>query len=245
MVEGIVPTRLRDGDREHDIRVRLAPEYRNNPDAVLQTPLYSPGGAAVRTSDVVQFGPEVGPSNIDREQRRKQAKIGIDLAPRYALGDVTAEVEKAVASVQMPATFEWGFAGDVELMQESAAAMGLAMILAVAFIYIVLASQFESFLQPFIIMLSLPLALVGALLLLLATGKNLGMPAMIGVVMLYGMLPTIFARAGSASSDAMSVSSTSWWTTRTSVRPAYSCSSAAARSSASSTSTRRRTFPAR
>jgi HAE1 family hydrophobic/amphiphilic exporter-1 len=188
MVEGIVPTRLRDGDREHDIRVRLAPEFRNNPDAVLRTPLYSPAGAAVRTSDVVEFGPAVGPSNIDREQRRKQAKIGIDLAPGYALGDVTAEVERVVASVQMPATFEWGFAGDVELMQESAAAMGLAMILAVAFIYIVLASQFESFLQPFIIMLSLPLALVGALLLLLATGKNLGMPAMIGVVMLMGLV---------------------------------------------------------
>ena len=142
----------------------------------------------MRTGDVVEFAPAVGPSNIDREQRRKQAKIGIDLAPGYALGDVTAEVEKAVASVSMPATFEWGFAGDVELMQESAAAMGLAMILAIAFIYIVLASQFESFLQPFIIMLSLPLALVGALLLLLATGKNLGMPAMIGVVMLMGLV---------------------------------------------------------
>jgi HAE1 family hydrophobic/amphiphilic exporter-1 len=188
MVEGVVPTRLREGDREHDIRVRLGPEYRNDPAAMLQTPLYSPSGAAVRTSDVVAFAPAVGPSNIDREQRRKQAKIGIDLAPGYALGDVTADVQRAVESVSMPATFEWGFAGDVELMQESAAAMGLAMILAIAFIYIVLASQFESFLQPFIIMLSLPLALVGALLLLLATGKNLGMPAMIGVVMLMGLV---------------------------------------------------------
>ena len=118
----------------------------------------------MRTSDAVAFAPEVGPSNIDREQRRRQAKIGIDLAPWYALGDVTAKVQKVVASISMPPTFEWGFAGDVELMQESAAAMGLAMILAVAFIYIVLASQFESFLQPMIIMLSLPLALVGALL---------------------------------------------------------------------------------
>jgi outer membrane protein TolC len=66
--------------------------------------------------------------------------------------------------------------------------MGLAMILAIAFIYIVLASQFESFLEPFIIMLSLPLALVGALLLLLLWGKNIGMPAMIGVVMLMGLV---------------------------------------------------------
>ncbi len=188
MVEGLVPSRFREGDREHDIRVRLAPEFRNDPAAVLRTPLYSPSGAVVRTGELVEFAPGVGPSNIDREQRRRQAVIGIDLSPGYALGDVTAEVQRAVEAVAMPPTFEWGFAGDVELMQESAAAMGLALVLAVAFIYIVLASQFESFLQPFMIMLSLPLALVGALLLLLATGKNLGMPAMIGVVMLMGLV---------------------------------------------------------
>jgi HAE1 family hydrophobic/amphiphilic exporter-1 len=188
MVEGVVPTKLRDGDREHDIRVRLAPEFRNDTAAILRTPLYSPNGAAVRAGDVVDFAPAVGPSNIDREQRRRQAKIGVDLAEGYALGQVTSEVEKAMAGVQMPTNFEWGFAGDVEMMQESAAAMGLALILAVAFIYIVLASQFESFFEPFIIMLSLPLAIVGALLLLLATGNNIGMPAMIGVVMLMGLV---------------------------------------------------------
>jgi HAE1 family hydrophobic/amphiphilic exporter-1 len=188
MVEGVVPTKLRDGDREHDIRVRLAPEFRNDAAAILRTPLYSPNGAAVRAGDVVDFAPAVGPSNIDREQRRRQSKVGVDLAEGYALGQMTAEVEKVMAGVQMPANFEWGFAGDVEMMQESAAAMGLALILAVAFIYIVLASQFESFFEPFIIMLSLPLAIVGALLLLLATGNNIGMPAMIGVVMLMGLV---------------------------------------------------------
>ncbi len=188
MVEGIVPTKLRDGNREFDIRVRLAPEYRNDPAAVLRTPLYSPTGAAVRAGDVARFAPGVGPSNIDREQRRRQAKIGVDLASGYALGDVTKGIEQAVATIQMPPNFEWGFAGDVEMMQESAAALGLALLLAVAFIYIVLASQFESFIEPFIIMLSLPLAIVGALLLLLATGKNIGMPAMIGVVMLMGLV---------------------------------------------------------
>ena len=73
-------------------------------------------------------------------------------------------------------------------MQEAGAAMGLAMILAIAFIYIVLASQFESFSEPFLIMLSLPLAVVGALLALLLTGNNLGMPAMIGMVMLMGLV---------------------------------------------------------
>ncbi len=188
MVEGVVATKLRDGDREHDVRVRLAPEFRNDQAAVLRTPLHAPTGSVVRAGDLVRLTPAVGPSNIDREQRRRQSRIGVDLAPGYTLGGVTGDVERAMADVTMPAGFEWGFAGDVELMQESAQAMLLAIGLAVAFIYIVLASQFESFLEPFLIMLSLPLAIVGALLILLVTGNNLGMPAMIGIVMLMGLV---------------------------------------------------------
>jgi HAE1 family hydrophobic/amphiphilic exporter-1 len=187
MVEGIVPTRLRENDKEYDIRVRLAPEFRNDFETIARTPLYSPTGAVVRARDIVRMEPEVGPASIDREQRVRQAKIGIELGDR-PLGDVTNDVTKVMAGIPMPPGFEWGFAGDVEMMQESAAAMGLALLLAVAFIYIVLASQFESFLEPFLIMISLPLALVGALLAILLTGKNLGMPAMIGVVMLMGLV---------------------------------------------------------
>ncbi len=187
MVEGIVPTRLRENDKEYDIRVRLAPEYRNDFEAIARTPLYSPTGAVVRTRDIVRLEPEVGPASIDREQRVRQAKISIELTDR-PLGDVTSDVAAVMAGIPMPPGFEWGFAGDVEMMQESAASMGLALLLAIAFIYIVLASQFESFLEPMLIMISLPLALVGALLAILLTGKNLGMPAMIGVVMLMGLV---------------------------------------------------------
>jgi len=187
MVEGVVPTRLREADKEYDIRVRLAPEFRNDFDQIGRTPLYSPTGAVVRARDIVTMEPEVGPAAIEREQRRRQAKINIELNNR-ALGDVTSDVAKVMAGVKLPANFEWGFAGDVEMMQEAAAAMGLALILAMAFIYIVLASQFESFVEPFLIMLSLPLALVGALIALLVTGRNIGMPAMIGVVMLMGLV---------------------------------------------------------
>ena len=187
MVEGIVPTRLREDDKEYDIRVRLAPEFRNDFESIARTPLYSPTGAVVRARDIVRLQPEVGPAAIEREQRRRQAKINIELSDR-PLGDVTADVDKVMQAVTMPPNFEWGFAGDVEMMQEAGAAMGLALVLAMAFIYIVLASQFESFLEPFLIMTSLPLALVGALLALLLTGRNIGMPAMIGVVMLMGLV---------------------------------------------------------
>src|SRR6266511_204003 len=187
MVEGVVPTRLREGDKEYDIRVRLAPEFRNDFQSIARAPLYSPRGSLVRASDIVSMEPGIGPTNIEREQRRRQAKIGIELTDR-PLGDVTKDVQKVMDGMRLPSNVEWGFAGDVELMQESAAAMGLAMILAIAFIYIVLASQFESFTEPFLIMLSLPLAVVGALLAILLTGHHLGMPAMIGMVMLMGLV---------------------------------------------------------
>lgn len=187
MVEGVVPTKLRDGDEEYDIRVRLAPEFRNDFPTLSRTPLYSPKGAVVRTGDIVTLEPGVGPTSIEREQRRRQAKIGIQLDGR-ALGDVTKDVEAVLAGIDWPENVEWGFDGDVEMMQESAQAMGLALLLAVCFIYIVLASQFESFSEPALIMLSLPLAIVGALLGLLVTGNNIGMPAMIGIVMLMGLV---------------------------------------------------------
>jgi hydrophobe/amphiphile efflux-1 (HAE1) family protein len=187
MIEGIVPSQLREGDHEYDIRVRLAPEFRNDFRAIAAAPLYSPTGAAIRTGDVVRMEPAVGPSTIDREQRQRQARVGVDLRGR-ALGDVTADIQALIDRTDIPPSFEVGFAGDVELMQETAEGMFLALMLAIAFIYIVLASQFESFTEPLIIMLSLPLAIVGALLMLLATGQHLGLPSMIGVVMLMGLV---------------------------------------------------------
>ena len=187
MVEGVVPTKLREGDKEYDIRVRLAPEYRNDFQAIARAPLYSPRGSLVRTSDIATMEAGIGPTNIEREQRRRQAKIDVELSDR-PLGDVTTDITKAMEGIQMPGTFEWGFLGDVEMMQEAGAAMGLALLLAVIFIYIVLASQFESFTEPFLIMLSLPLAVVGALLAILVTGNHIGMPAMIGMVVLMGLV---------------------------------------------------------
>jgi len=187
MVEGVVPSRLRDGGHEFDIRVRLAPAFRNDFGAIGLAPLYSPTGALVRTSDLVRMEPGVGPSGIDREQRVRQARIGVDMHGR-SLGEVTADIQRLIRDMKIAPNIQVGFVGDVEMMQETANGMMLAMLLAVAFIYIVLASQFESFTEPLIIMLALPLALVGALLMLLVTGQHLGLPAMIGIVMLLGLV---------------------------------------------------------
>ena len=95
MVEGLVPSKLREEDHEFDIRVRLAPEFRNDFMALASAPIHAQGGAVVRTGDLVRMEPGVGPSSIDREQRVRQAKIGVDLQGR-ALGDVTADIQKVL-----------------------------------------------------------------------------------------------------------------------------------------------------
>jgi HAE1 family hydrophobic/amphiphilic exporter-1 len=187
MVEGIVPSRYRDAGKQYDIRLRLAPEFRNDVGAIARAPIYSPRGSGIRVGDIVRMEPGIGPARIQREQRRRQARIDVGLENR-ALGDVTKEVNAMLAGLTLPANFEVGLQGDVELMQETTRGIILALALAVAFIYIVLASQFESFVEPLIIMLSLPLAIVGALLMLLLTRQLLGMPAMIGMVMLMGLV---------------------------------------------------------
>jgi hydrophobic/amphiphilic exporter-1 (mainly G- bacteria), HAE1 family len=187
MVEGIVASQYRDGGKQYDIRVRLAPEFRNDVAAIARAPIYSPRGSGIRVSDIVRMESGVGPARIQREQRRRQARIDVGLQDR-ALGDATGEVNAMLAGLTLPQTFEVGLQGDVELMQETTRGIILALALAVAFIYIVLASQFESFVEPLIIMLSLPLAIVGALLMLLLTRHLLGISAMIGMVMLMGLV---------------------------------------------------------
>ena len=130
MVEGVVPTKLRDGDKEYDIRVRLAPEFRNDFQSIARAPLYSPRGTLVRT---VGHRHDGAGRRTDQHRARAAAAPGEDR--RRALGPAARRRHhrrrrRRWTTVQMPANFEWGFAGDVELMQESAAAMGLAMLLA-------------------------------------------------------------------------------------------------------------------
>ena len=125
MVEGVVPTRLRDGDKEYDIRVRLAPEFRNDFEAIARAPLYSPTGAARphgrHRPDGARRRPEQHRPRTAPRGRPRSASTWPGLR-RSATSPPTSQ--RVMDGLTMPPNFEWGFAGDVELMQESARGHG-------------------------------------------------------------------------------------------------------------------------
>lgn len=137
--------------------------------------------------DIVTVREESAPSTIERLDRRRQITITANVAGR-SLGEVLGAIEAKLAQQTWPPGYAFRFGGEAERMQETFSNLGLAMGLAIIFIYIVLASQFESFLHPFTIMLALPLAIVGALSLLFLSNMPIGMPAMIGMILLMGLV---------------------------------------------------------
>ena len=185
-VEGDATTKLRIGKDEVPIRVRLDKAWRASAPDLAHITLQTPRGS-VELGDVAHFVRGEGPQVIEREDRSKQ--IVVWAAPRNrAVGDILKDVQPRLDKLKRPpgATLTWD--GQVKMMGETNENMGLALLLGVVFIYIVLASQFESFIHPLTIMLTLPLALVGAILGLFLTGHTMAMGAMIGLILLMGLV---------------------------------------------------------
>jgi hydrophobe/amphiphile efflux-1 (HAE1) family protein len=136
---------------------------------------------------VVEFVPSTSPQVLKRQalERRVAVYAGIEGRP---FGDVMGDVNKAMKSIVLPEGVRFDVAGDAQMMAETMASFGVAITIAVIFIYLVLASQFGSFLQPVAIMVSLPLSLIGVLVALLVTGSTLNIFSVIGVVMLMGLV---------------------------------------------------------
>jgi len=185
-MEGDEATRLRQGKDEIPIRVRLRKSDRATPEDLKLLTLTTPRGA-VKLGDVARFSRGEGPQVIEREDRSRQIQIWA--APRgRALGDIIQDMEPRMKALHLPKDITYAYDGQVRMMKENNEAVGLALMLAVVFIYIVLASQFESFIHPLTIMLTLPLALVGAIVALFLTNNTMAMGTMIGIILLMGLV---------------------------------------------------------
>jgi HAE1 family hydrophobic/amphiphilic exporter-1 len=187
MVEGGVATRYKEFDREYDVRVRLIPTQRDSSKALENLLFITSQGKQVYLRDVASVVPATGPARIERVNRQSQVTVYAQVAGR-PVGDVADEIRTGLAGLQLPPGYTVGFASDVAQMKESFRALAGALILSVIFIYMILASLFGSFLHPFTIMLSLPLAIIGALVALLLAGMSINLMSLIGIVLLMGLV---------------------------------------------------------
>ncbi|MBI4953179.1 MAG: efflux RND transporter permease subunit [Myxococcales bacterium] len=185
-LEGGEAGSLRDGKDEIPIRVRYAADFRATSDALARVTLNTPRGP-VKLSDVARFERGEGPQVIERENRSRQVQVWATPRGR-ALGDVLAEFAPRVAALAKPEGTSIVYDGQIRLMGETNENMLLALLLGVVFIYLVLASQFESFIHPLTIMLTLPLALVGAILALFLSHNTIAMGSLIGIILLMGLV---------------------------------------------------------
>lgn len=137
-----------------------------------------------QVADVVE---STAPDAITRKDLSREVRISSNIEGR-ALGDVTADLNAAISTMNIPVGYRISFGGDAENLTESMGYAVQSLVLAIIFIYIILASQFGSFIQPIAIMMTLPLSLIGVLLGLLLTGSTLNMFSMIGFIMLMGLV---------------------------------------------------------
>jgi len=183
--------RAADGEN-YDVRVRLAPASRDALADLQQLPLVV-GSAAdgsarvVRLSQVANVQPSTGPNQINRRDLNREINFDANALGRSS-GDVSADIRRVLDEIAWPPGYRYSFGGSTKNMQESFSYAIGALALAVVFIYMILASQFKSFLQPLALMSSLPLTLIGVVLALLLFRSTLNMFSIIGVVMLMGLV---------------------------------------------------------
>jgi hydrophobic/amphiphilic exporter-1 (mainly G- bacteria), HAE1 family len=181
-----------DDDQNYDVKLRLAPEARVSAADIERlgvTVGTNPDGSPriVRLSQVAEVVASTGANQINRRDMNREVEITANVSGR-AVGQVAADIRSVLEATALPPGYAFRFGGSTKDMQESFAYAVQALALGVVFIYMILASQFRSFLQPLALMSSLPLTLIGVVMALLAFGSTLNIFSIIGIVMLMGLV---------------------------------------------------------
>ncbi|HZY16164.1 MAG TPA: efflux RND transporter permease subunit, partial [Ramlibacter sp.] len=179
-------------DQTYDVNVRLAPQARVAPQDLERLP-FATGAQAdgspqvVRLNQVAEVNEATGPNQINRRDLAREVAISANAWQRSA-GEVSGEIRARLDAIAFPPGYRYQFSGSTRNMQESFSYAVSALAMGVIFIYMILASQFRSFVQPLALMTSLPLTLIGVVLALLLFGSTLSIFSVIGIVMLMGLV---------------------------------------------------------
>ncbi|MEY2952269.1 MAG: hypothetical protein RLZZ401_356 [Pseudomonadota bacterium] len=179
-------------DQTYDVNVRLAPDARNAPQDLERLPFMVGTNAdgtprVVRLNQLATVVESTGANQINRRDLTREVAINGNAYARSA-GEISGDIRKALDSISFPPGYRYQFGGSTKNMAEAFGYAISALVLAIVFIYMILASQFKSFLQPLALMTALPLTLIGVVLALLMFRSTLSMFSVIGIVMLMGLV---------------------------------------------------------
>jgi HAE1 family hydrophobic/amphiphilic exporter-1 len=187
MVQGEIATDITRSDRTVDIRIRAAERYRGSAAALGNLTVTHAGTTPIPLSAVAEVVELEGPAEIRRADGSRIARITANLAGRD-LGSVTRAVRRSLEEMSWPSGYDWRLGGQDEEMATSFSSMRLAFGLAIFMVYLVMASQFESLLHPFVIMFSVPFAIIGVLITMWVFGVTISVVSLIGFILLAGIV---------------------------------------------------------
>jgi HAE1 family hydrophobic/amphiphilic exporter-1 len=187
LVGGLDVASFQDEGRRFDVRLRLEEAQRDDLAELGQIQVRSAGGALVDLANVAQLSVASGPAQIERDSRSRRVTLFANNPEGVALGAAADRLDQIVAEADLPPGYRGRHAGQTERMKDSADAVKFAFVMALAALYMILASQFNSFTQPAVIMLTAPLSFAGAFAALRLSGLELSIFAQIGLVALMGL----------------------------------------------------------
>lgn len=186
-VNGMSAGYLREDGNEYDIIVRLKEDYRNSISALEEITLMTPVGRMIKLKEVAAIQEYWGPPDIERKRRERVVTVSITPL-NTSLGELAAEVQKEINKTEIPQGILVNVGGSYEDQQEMFNDMSMLLVLIIMLVYVVMASQFESFSKPFIIMMSIPYAVTGVIIALLITNTSLDMIGALGAILLVGIV---------------------------------------------------------
>jgi HAE1 family hydrophobic/amphiphilic exporter-1 len=173
---------------DYDVQLRLEQGRRNDPEAIMELFVPSSRGGLVRLDNIVQLKEETTASRVDRLDRQRQVSLRAGVGPGYALADRLEALQKAVDDMHLPSTYSTAVGGRGRELARTYKEFIWALVLSILFMYMILASQFESVVHPLTILLSLPLAVPFAMFSLWATNNTLNLYSALGVLVLFGVV---------------------------------------------------------
>ena len=187
-MSGTIASLYREDGEEYSIRVRYAPEFRTSIEDMENIVITNASGKPVRMKELGNIVESAVPPTIERKDRERLITINAIVSTQAALSEAVAAAQKVIDSTDIPQELSTVIAGDYEDQQEMFHDMLILGILILILVYMVMAAQFESFMSPFVIMFSVPFALMGVMLGALITNSALGVMAIIGIIILLGIV---------------------------------------------------------